>query len=163
MVLQENVLFDRTARDDIAFSGPAMPMARIVAAARLAGAHEFVLALPEGYDTTLGERGATLSGGQRQCIALARALAPGPHVLILDEATSALDYESERAIQDNVRTMARGRTVPIIAHRLSTVRMADRIVILDRGRVVEDGPHAALLSQGGLYYAALHRHQAEAS
>ena len=162
VVLQENVLFDRTARDNIAFSDPAMPMARVVAAARLAGAHEFILALPEGYDTMLGERGATLSGGQRQRIALARALAPGPRILILDEATSALDYEAERAIQDNMRTMARGRTVLIIAHRLSTVRMADRIVVLDGGRVVEDGPHAALLSQGGLY-AALHRHQAESS
>ena len=124
VVLQENVLFNRSVRENIAISDPAMDMDRVIAAARLAGAHDFVLRLPEGYDTVVGERGATLSGGQRQRIAIARALAVEPRILIFDEATSALDYESEAAIQKNMAAICRGRTVLVVAHRLSTVRAA---------------------------------------
>src|SRR6267378_4246787 len=159
VVLQENVLFNRSVRDNIALADPAMPMERVIAAARLAGAHDFVLELTEGYDTIVGERGSTLSGGQRQRIAIARALITDPRILILDEATSALDYESERIIQQNMKDIANGRTVLVIAHRLSTVRAADRIVTLDRGRLVEDGTHDALIKTSGRY-ASLHRLQA---
>ena len=158
VVLQENVLFNRSVRENIALSDPAMPMERIIAAATLAGAHEFILELPEGYDTVVGERGSTLSGGQRQRIAIARALIADPKILIFDEATSALDYESERIIQQNVKEIAKGRTVLIIAHRLSTVRSADRIVTLERGRLVENGTYDALIKTGGRY-ATLHRLQ----
>ena len=158
IVLQENVLFNRSVRDNIALADPAMPIERVIAAARLAGAHDFILELPEGYDTVVGERGSTLSGGQRQRIAIARALVTDPRILIFDEATSALDYESERIIQHNMKEIARGRTVLIIAHRLSTVRAADRIVTLDRGCLVEDGSHDTLIKTGGRY-ASLHRLQ----
>src|SRR3954451_5940330 len=158
VVLQENVLFNRSVRENIALADPAMSMERVIAAAALAGAHEFILELPEGYDTVVGERGSTLSGGQRQRIAIARALISDPRILIFDEATSALDYESERIIQQNMKEIAKGRTVLIIAHRLSTVRAADRIVTLDHGRLVEDGTHDALIKTGGRY-AALHRLQ----
>ena len=136
-----------------------MPMERVIAAAKLAGAHDFILELAEGYDTIVGERGATLSGGQRQRIAIARALVTDPRILIFDEATSALDYESERIIQQNMQPIAKGRTVLIIAHRLSTVRHADRIITIERGRLVEDGTHEELIKTGGRY-AALHRLQA---
>jgi subfamily B ATP-binding cassette protein HlyB/CyaB len=146
-------------RENIALVDPAMPMERVIAAARLAGAHDFILELAEAYDTVVGERGATLSGGQRQRIAIARALVSNPRILIFDEATSALDYESERIVQKNMKEIARGRTVLIIAHRLSTVRATDRIVTLDRGRLVEDGTHDMLIKTGGRY-AALHRLQA---
>ena len=139
VVLQDNVLFNRSVRDNIALADPAMPMERVIAAAKLAGAHEFILELPDGYDTVVGERGSTLSGGQRQRIAIARALVTNPRILIFDEATSALDYESERVIQHNMRQITAGRTVFIIAHRLSTVRRADRIITIERGRLVEDG------------------------
>ena len=158
VVLQENVLFNRSVRENIALADPAMPMERIIAAAKLSGAHDFILELPEGYDTVVGERGSSLSGGQRQRIAIARALIADPRILIFDEATSALDYESERIIQHNMREIAKGRTVLIIAHRLSTVRAADRIVTLERGRMVEDGTHDALIKTSGRY-AALHRMQ----
>jgi subfamily B ATP-binding cassette protein HlyB/CyaB len=159
VVLQENVLFNRSVRDNIALSDPSLPMDRVLAAAQLAGAHDFILELSEGYDTLLGERGCNLSGGQRQRIAIARALIGDPRILIFDEATSALDYESERVVQDNMRSIAQGRTVLIIAHRLSTVAMADRIITLDRGRIVEDGSHEQLIRSGGRY-AMLHRMQA---
>ena len=158
VVLQENVLFNCSVRDNIALADPAIPMERVVAAARLAGAHDFILELSEGYDTIVGERGMTLSGGQRQRIAIARALVGDPRILIFDEATSALDYESERLIQDNMQAIAKGRTVLVIAHRLSTVRRMDRIVTLEGGRVVEDGTHDALIKTGGRY-ASLHRLQ----
>ena len=158
VVLQENMLFNRSVRDNIALADPAMPMEQIAAAAELAGAHDFILELAEGYDTIVGERGSTLSGGQRQRIAIARALVTNPRILIFDEATSALDYESERIIQHNMKEIARGRTVLVIAHRLSTVRTADRIFTLERGRLVEDGTHDTLIKTGGRY-AALHRLQ----
>jgi len=159
VVLQENVLFNRSIRDNIAFSDPALPMNRIIAAAELAGAHDFILELPHGYDTVVGERGASLSGGQRQRIAIARALITDPRILIFDEATSALDYQSEHIIQSNMRRIAEGRTVVVVAHRLSTVRRADRIMTIERGRVVEQGTHHELIRTGGPY-AALHRLQA---
>src|SRR5438132_1032264 len=159
VVLQENVLFNRSVRENIALADPAMPMERVIAAASLAGAHDFILELAEGYDTIVGERGSTLSGGQRQRIAIARALITDPRILIFDEATSALDYESERIIQQNMMEIAKGRTVLVIAHRLSTVRATDRIVTLERGRLVEDGTHDALVKTGGRY-ASLHRLQA---
>ena len=145
VVLQENVLFNRSIRDNIALADPGMAQDRVVAAAELAGAHDFILELPEGYDTLVGERGQSLSGGQRQRIAIARALVTDPRILIFDEATSALDYESENVIQQNLRRICAGRTVLLIAHRLSTLRQADRIVTLERGRVVEDGTHEALM------------------
>jgi subfamily B ATP-binding cassette protein HlyB/CyaB len=159
VVLQENVLFNCSVRDNIALADPAMPMERIIAAARLAGAHDFIRELAEGYDTVVGERGSTLSGGQRQRIAIARALVTDPRILIFDEATSALDYESERIIQQNMKKIAAGRTTLVIAHRLSTVRAMDRIVTLDRGRLVEDGNHDSLINTNGRY-ASLHRLQA---
>jgi subfamily B ATP-binding cassette protein HlyB/CyaB len=158
VVLQENVLFNRSVRDNIALSDPGMPMDRVIAGAMLSGAHEFVLELPEGYDTIIGERGSSLSGGQRQRIAIARALVTNPRILIFDEATSALDYESERVIQQNMRQIAMGRTVIIIAHRLSTVRHANRIMTIERGRLIEDGTHEELIRKGGRY-ASLHRLQ----
>jgi len=159
VVLQENVLFNRSVRENIALADPGMPMERVIAAARLAGAHDFILELAEGYDTLIGERGSTLSGGQRQRIAIARALVADPRIFIFDEATSALDYESERIIQHNMKEIAKGRTVLVIAHRLSTVRTMDRIVTLERGRLIEDGSHDALIKTGGRY-ASLHRLQA---
>jgi subfamily B ATP-binding cassette protein HlyB/CyaB len=159
VVLQENVLFAGTVRENIALTDPGMPMERVIQAAKLAGAHEFILGLPEGYDAVIGERGNSLSGGQRQRVAIARALINDPRILIFDEATSALDYESERIIQDNMRSIAKNRTVLIIAHRLSTVRMADRIITVEGGRVVEDGTHDELLGRGGRY-AKLHQYQA---
>jgi ATP-binding cassette, subfamily B, bacterial HlyB/CyaB len=158
-VLQENVLFNQSIRDNIALPDPAMPIERVVEAAKLAGAHDFILELPEGYDTIVGERGASLSGGQRQRIAIARALVTNPRILIFDEATSALDYESERVIQDNMQRIAQGRTVFVIAHRLSTVRRSNRIITIDHGRLVEDGTHEELVNKGGRY-AALYRVQA---
>ncbi|MEH2627794.1 subfamily B ATP-binding cassette protein HlyB/CyaB [Bradyrhizobium sp. AZCC 1719] len=159
VVLQENVLFNRSIRENIALADPAMPMERVIEAASLAGAHDFILELPEGYDTIVGERGSSLSGGQRQRVAIARALITDPRILILDEATSALDYESERAIQQNMKRIAAGRTVFVIAHRLSTVRNANRIITLEHGRIVEDGSHDELIRSNGRY-ANLHYLQA---
>lgn len=152
VVLQENFLFNGSVRDNIAAVDPGAPMERIVQAARLAGAHEFILELPEGYDTSVGERGTALSGGQRQRIAIARTLLINPRILIFDEATSALDYQSERIIQENLGQICRGRTVFIIAHRLSTVRNADSIVVVEKGRIIEQGSHEQLIKQKGAYY-----------
>jgi ATP-binding cassette, subfamily B, bacterial HlyB/CyaB len=151
VVLQESVLFNRTVRENIALADPAMSMDRVIRAAQLAGAHDFVTGLPEAYDTIVGERGASLSGGQRQRIAIARALVANPRILIFDEATSALDYESEAAIQANMRRICQNRTVILIAHRLTTLRYASRIVAIEEGRLVEDGAHDALLRAGGRY------------
>ena len=151
VVLQENLLFNRTIRENISLADPGLPMERVVEAAKMAGAHDFITELAEGYDTLVGERVSNLSGGQRQRIAIARALILDPRILILDEATSALDYESERIIQQNMRKICRGRTVMIIAHRLSTVRSADRIVTIEKGEIVEDGTHDTLLRSDGRY------------
>ena len=155
VVLQENLLFNRSVRENIAIADPAAPLQAVMQAARLAGAHEFISELPQGYDTPVGEQGATLSGGQRQRIAIARALFTNPRILILDEATSALDYESEALIQRNMARICQGRTVIVIAHRLTAVRRAHRIVVLDRGRLVEAGSHDALLERSGGLYARL--------
>lgn len=152
VVLQENFLFNGSVRDNIASVDPSASMERIIQTAKLAGAHEFILELPEGYDTNVGERGTSLSGGQRQRIAIARALLMNPRILIFDEATSALDYQSEKIIQDNLEHICQGRTVFIIAHRLSTVRKSDVIVVIEKGRLVEQGSHQELLSQKGAYY-----------
>ncbi len=151
VVPQEVFLFSGTVRENIALGDPDTPFERVVAAARLAGAHEFITEMGLGYDSKIGERGMSISGGQRQRIALARALLREPDILILDEATSALDTESERAIQTSLDAASRGRTTIVIAHRLSTVQDADRILVIDRGAIVESGVHAALLSAGGLY------------
>jgi len=159
VVLQENVLFNRSIYENIALADPAMPMERVIEAATLAGAHDFILELPQGYDTVVGERGSSLSGGQRQRVAIARALVSNPRILIFDEATSALDYESERAIQQNMKRISAGRTVFVIAHRLSTVRNADRIITIEHGRIVEDGSHEELIRTNGRY-ANLHYLQA---
>jgi subfamily B ATP-binding cassette protein HlyB/CyaB len=155
VVLQENLLFNRTIHENIAFADPAMPRARLIEIARLAGADEFIDKLAEGYDTMIEERGANLSGGQRQRIAIARALATNPRILILDEATSALDYESERIIQRNMRRIVKDRTVIVIAHRLAAVRGCDRIIGMVDGRIVEVGTHAELVRRPGGLYAYL--------
>ena len=160
VVLQENRLFARSIRENIALADPGAPMEAVIQASKLAGAHEFILELPEGYDTLVGEQGATLSGGQRQRIAIARALMTNPRVLIFDEATSALDYESERIVQDNMRFIAKGRTVIVIAHRLTAVRDAHRILVMESGEIVETGSHIELVKQPEGRYARLHAMQA---
>ncbi|MNF61966.1 Toxin RTX-I translocation ATP-binding protein [compost metagenome] len=159
VVLQDNMLFARSIRENIALVDPGTPIEAVMQAAQMAGAHEFILELPEGYDTVVGEHGASLSGGQRQRIAIARALIGNPRILIFDEATSALDYESERVIQQNMQAICKGRTVIIIAHRLSAVRDANRILVLDRGQIVEQGSHAELLTHQAGHYSRLHRLQ----
>jgi subfamily B ATP-binding cassette protein HlyB/CyaB len=151
VVLQENWLFNRSIRDNIAIADSGAPLEAVMAVAQLAGAHEFISQLSEGYDTLVGEQGASLSGGQRQRIAIARALFGNPRILIFDEATSALDYESEAILQRHMAMICRGRTVIIIAHRLSSVRGAHRIIAMEQGRIVEAGSHEALLQRGGLY------------
>ena len=160
VVLQENVLFNRSIRENIALADPGAPLEAVIHAAKLAGAHDFILELPEAYDTMVGEHGSTLSGGQRQRIAIARALMTKPRILIFDEATSALDYESERIIQNNMKAICQGRTVIIIAHRLSAVRDANRIIVMDRGLIAEAGSHSELLRHEAGHYSRLHRLQA---
>jgi subfamily B ATP-binding cassette protein HlyB/CyaB len=159
VVLQDSMLFNRSIRENIALTDPAALLESVIDAAQMAGAHEFILELPEGYDTVVGEHGASLSGGQRQRVAIARALIGNPRILIFDEATSALDYESERIIQQNMQAICRGRSVIIIAHRLSAVREANRILVVDRGQIVEQGSHTELLAQKAEHYCRLHRMQ----
>ncbi|MFM0731532.1 type I secretion system permease/ATPase [Paraburkholderia sediminicola] len=154
VVLQENLLFNRSIRENIAVTDPGASFDVVIHAATLAGAHDFISELPEGYDTVVGEHGSSLSGGQRQRIAIARALVTNPRILIFDEATSALDFETERVIQNNMRAMCHGRTVIIIAHRLSAVRHAHQIIAMDKGGIVERGSHGQLLEKNG-YYAHL--------
>lgn len=151
LVPQETLLFSGTVRENILYGRPGARPEEVEAAARAANAHEFIMAFAQGYDTVVGERGVKLSGGQRQRVAIARAVLKDPRILILDEATSALDNESESLVQAALERLMQGRTTFVIAHRLSTIRNADRIVVMDGGRVVEDGPHAALIAQGGLY------------
>lgn len=163
LVSQESTLFDDSVRGNIAYGRPDATQEQIEAAARAAAAHDFIVALPEGYDTQVGENGLKLSGGQRQRLAIARAMLRDAPILLLDEATSALDAEAERQVQLALRRLMQGRTTLVIAHRLSTVVDADRILVMDKGRVVEAGGHAELLAQGGAY-ARLYAHQfAEAS
>ncbi len=151
VVPQESFLFGGSIRENISVRVPGAGMSSVIDAARLSGAHDFISALPQGYDTHVGERGAALSGGQRQRIAIARALITNPRILIFDEATSALDYESERIIQENLGRICQGRTVFIIAHRISMLRDADWLLVLDHGKLVEQGTHVQLLQQKGLY------------
>ena len=151
VVLQENLLFNRSIRENIAIADPGMPLEAIIPFAKLAGAHDFICELREGYDAVLGEHGCGLSGGQRQRIAIARALATNPRILIFDEATSALDYETEHILQQNMPAMCRGRTVIVISHRLSTIRHADRILTMEKGAIVEAGKHEDLLKRAGPY------------
>ncbi len=151
LVPQDPVIFAASARDNIRFGRPRASDAEVEAAAKAAAAHGFITALPDGWDTHLGERGVMLSGGQRQRIAIARAILRDAPVLLLDEATSALDAESERAVQQAVQALARGRTTLIVAHRLATVKRADRILVFDAGRIVAVGTHDALVAEGGLY------------
>src|SRR5262249_18316602 len=151
VVPQETTLFGGPIRENIAYGKLGATEDEIKAVAGAAHGHEFIVEFPDGYDTIVGERGVKLSGGQRQRIAIARALLKDPAILILDEATSSLDSESERLVQDALETLMRGRTTFVIAHRLSTVRRADRIVVLDQGHVVQVGPHQVLLSTSGLY------------
>ena len=163
VVLQENTLFNRSIHENIALAAPGMPRAQVIAAARMAGADEFISKMALGYDTQIEERGANLSGGQRQRIAIARALVTQPRILIFDEATSALDYESERIIQSNMRQIGQGRTVIIIAHRLAAVRKCDRIIAIVDGSIVEQGTHRELLANPDSVYGKLWRIQAEDS
>ncbi len=160
VVLQESHLFNRSIRDNIALVDLSLPMERIVHAAQLSGAHDFIAELPQGYDTIVGERGGNLSGGQRQRVAIARALVSDPRILIFDEATSALDYESEKIIQDNMERISKNRTVITIAHRLSTVQNCDRLIVMDKGEIVESGTHESLIEANG-YYTKLVQSQAQ--
>ena len=151
LVSQDTFLFDMSVRDNIAMGRPAASEDEIVQAAREANAHDFIMELDEGYDTRVGEGGGRLSGGQRQRVAIARAILRDAPILLLDEATSALDSESEAKIQEALSRLMQGRTTLVIAHRLSTVREADQIVVMDRGRAIESGTHRELFARGGLY------------
>lgn len=160
VVLQENFLFNATIRENIALHNPVAGMEEIIRVSKIAGAHEFITELSEGYDTVVGEKGVGLSGGQRQRIAIARALLCNPRILIFDEATSALDYESESIIQKNLKAICRGRTVLIIAHRLSTLKDADAIMVVEKGRIAEFGPKDKLIEAKGLFWHLLEQQSA---
>jgi ATP-binding cassette subfamily B protein len=160
IVLQDPFLFYGTIAENIAYGRPTATRDEIIAAARAARAHEVILRLPDSYDSMVGERGQSLSGGERQRISIARALLIDPRILILDEATSSVDTETEREIQEALENLIQGRTTIAIAHRLSTLRRADRLVVIERGQIVETGRHEELLTQGGTY-TRLHQAQVE--
>jgi ATP-binding cassette subfamily B protein len=162
IVLQEPFLFYGTIAENIAYGRPEAPHDEILQAARAAHAHEFIMRLPDGYDSLVGERGQGLSGGERQRISIARALLTDPRILILDEATSAVDNETEREIQQALENLIHGRTTIAIAHRMSTLRSADRIIVFENGRIVDIGRHEELLERGGLY-GRLYQAQVEMS
>ena len=151
IVSQDTILFNDTIRNNIAMGRTDVTDEQIEAAARVANAHDFIMECPEGYDTNIGDRGSKLSGGQRQRISIARAVLRNPEILILDEATSALDTESEKLVQDALNKLLVGRTSVVIAHRLSTIHNADKIIVVDHGRVAEQGTHTELLAKGGIY------------
>jgi ATP-binding cassette subfamily B protein/subfamily B ATP-binding cassette protein MsbA len=162
-VLQEPILLPLTIAENIAYGRPGASHGEVVAAARAANAHEFIEKLPEGYDSVVGERGATLSVGQRQRLTIARALLMDAPILVLDEPTSALDGETEANLLEALERLMRGRTTLMIAHRLSTIRRADRIAVLEQGRVVESGTPAELITSGGRYAALMGAQSASAS
>ena len=152
IVLQEPFLFNGTVADNIAYGKPGASLEEIMAAAKAANAHNFILAKPDGYDTMVGERGAKLSGGERQRVSIARAILHDPRILILDEATSAVDVETEKQIQEAIGRLIKGRTTFAIAHRLSTLRNADRLIVLDGGKISEMGTHAELMEKKGDFF-----------
>jgi ATP-binding cassette subfamily B protein len=156
-VAQEPILFSTTIAENIRYGRPGAPRAEVEAAAGTANAHGFIEKFPQGYDTLVGERGVQLSGGQKQRVAIARAVLKDPRILVLDEATSALDAESEHLVKEALERLMRGRTTLIIAHRLSTVMDADRVLVMDAGRIVQNGPHATLLREDGLYRRLVER------
>jgi ATP-binding cassette subfamily B protein len=158
--MEEPFLFSMSLHDNIAYGVPTATREQVETAAAAAGASDFVHALPQGFETIVGERGYTLSGGQRQRVALARTLLTDPPLLVLDDATSSIDVEVESAIHDALRPMTHGRTVLVIAHRLSTISLADRVVVLDEGRIVADGTHAELLATSPLYNEVLAKAEA---
>jgi ATP-binding cassette subfamily B protein len=162
LVLQEPFLFFGTIADNIAYGMPDATREQVVAAARAAHAHEFILRMPQGYDSLVGERGQGLSGGERQRISIARALLINPRILILDEATSAVDTETEKEIQNALDNLVRGRTTIAIAHRLSTLRKADRLVVMDKGLIVEEGTHDVLIESQGAYWRLYEAQQRQA-
>jgi len=160
-VLQDTVLFRETIRENIAYGRPDATVEEIVEAAQLANAHEFIAKMPDGYETVVGERGMTLSGGQRQRLGIARALVRNSPLLVLDEPTSALDNQAEERVMEALERLMKGRTAVMIAHRLSTLRAADKVIVLNEGSICEEGSHEHLLSLGGVY-AGLHRDQVDA-
>ena len=159
VVLQENFMFNGTVAENISIHMPTASMEQIIHCAKIAGAHNFILELPNGYDTIIGEKGMGLSGGQKQRVAIARAILANPRILIFDEATSALDYESESIIQNNLKEICKGRTVLIIAHRLSTLKDAQKIMVIEKGTLAEYDTHENLMQQKGLYYYLYNQQQ----
>jgi ATP-binding cassette subfamily B protein len=161
MVLQDTLLFNGTVQENIALTNPDASSEQVIQAAKIAAAHDFIMSLPNGYNTMVGERGSALSGGQRQRIAIARTVLQNPKLLILDEATSALDYSSERQVCQNLAEAFQGRTVFFITHRLATVKNADVILVMDRGCVVEKGTHKELMVLKGRYYCLYQQQESQ--